>query len=419
VAGVRILRTTVVKAVKRRLVYVVNDRASFVARRMAIACAAHAAGFDVHAILPGPEIGAAAHSVRFTDLGAGETEASLASGPVTVHNIPLSRRGTALAGEWRTLRAIGDVLNRLHPDVVHQFTLKPILYGTLSRLWRRPPALINSFVGLGYLLEGAGVIAAARRRVVLGGYGAMARRTGAWSVFQNPDNLRAVMTQGALDPSRVVLIRGSGVDLASFPFRAEPVTDRPLVVLPARMLADKGINEFVAAARALRAQGVSARFALVGGADPGNPAAIPEDTLRTWHAEGAVEWWGHRGDMPEVFFQAAVVCLPSYAEGVPRSLLEAAATGRAIVTSDVPGCREVVRSGVNGLLVPPRDFAALSRALTVILGDSAARASMGVAGRAKVQDEFSLTEVISGTLALYDRSLANGRVSRASSSNSL
>jgi glycosyltransferase involved in cell wall biosynthesis len=167
------------------------------------------------------------------------------------------------------------------------------------------------------------------------------------------------------------------------------------------MLRDKGVIEFVDAARALRSAGGTARFVLVGSADPGNPAGLPEAQLRAWHAEGAVEWWGQREDMPEVLRQAHVACLPSYREGLPKVLVEAAACARAIVATDAPGCREVVRHEWNGLLVPVRDAAALADALGRLLRDPAERARMGARGRTWVEQEFSEQHVIGQTLAVY------------------
>jgi glycosyltransferase involved in cell wall biosynthesis len=172
------------------------------------------------------------------------------------------------------------------------------------------------------------------------------------------------------------------------------------------MLRHKGVQEFVSAARSLRSRGVNARFVLVGGADFGNPTAVSEATLREWTSDGAVEWWGERSDMPGVLAQSAIVALPSYREGAPKSLLEAAAVGRPIVTSDVPGCRTVVRHGHNGLLVPPRDAAALATAITELLDSPDERRRMGSAGRALAEAEWADTHVINATLAMYQRALA-------------
>jgi glycosyltransferase involved in cell wall biosynthesis len=172
------------------------------------------------------------------------------------------------------------------------------------------------------------------------------------------------------------------------------------------MLRDKGVFEFVAAAAQLKKDGIAARFALVGDPDPDNPASIPADTLQRWSDSGAAEWWGWRDDMVTVFQQCHVVCLPSYREGLPKALIDAAACGRAIVTCDVPGCREVVREGENGLLVPPRDSAALAAALRRLIEDAGLRRGMGERSRARAVAEFSVERVIARTLGLYRELLA-------------
>jgi glycosyltransferase involved in cell wall biosynthesis len=172
------------------------------------------------------------------------------------------------------------------------------------------------------------------------------------------------------------------------------------------MLRDKGVCEFVAAAGILRQRGVQARFALVGDPDPENPAAIPESRLRAWAKEGAVEYWGWRDDMPAVFRACHIVCLPSYREGLPKALIEAAACARPIVTCDTPGCRQIVRDGDNGLLVPVRDSARLADALATLIEDRGLRQRMGRRGRVRAREEFSLERVIGATLDLYRSLLA-------------
>ena len=178
-----------------------------------------------------------------------------------------------------------------------------------------------------------------------------------------------------------------------------------MVLLASRMLWEKGVGEFVSAAKILRSQGVAARFVLVGDSDPANPTSIPRDHLTAWAKSGGVEWWGHRSDMPRVFAQSSVVCLPSYAEGLPKVLIEAASCARAIVASDVPGCRDVVRHGYNGLLVPARDAGALAREVSRLLSDSSLRLSFGAQGRALVQREFSNELIIRETYKVYEEVL--------------
>jgi glycosyltransferase involved in cell wall biosynthesis len=176
------------------------------------------------------------------------------------------------------------------------------------------------------------------------------------------------------------------------------------------MLWDKGVGEFVKAARILQAEGLSVRFALVGDSDNENPASVPASQLHAWENEGVIEWWGWKENMQDVYAQAAVVCLPSYREGLPKTLIEAAACGRSIVTSDVPGCREVVRQGENGLLVPARDSVALAKALMDLLQSPKTRSEMGNCGRIIAEKEFSKELVISQTIAFYQSSKNKGHL---------
>jgi glycosyltransferase involved in cell wall biosynthesis len=202
------------------------------------------------------------------------------------------------------------------------------------------------------------------------------------------------------------MIRSAGVDIRKFTPRPES-KGSPLVILPARLLWDKGVGEFVTAARQLRAAGLRARFALVGDNDDGNPASVHVVQLQDWQKENVIEWWGWKENMADVYAQAAIVCLPSYREGVPITLIEAAACGRPIVTSDVPGCREVVRHGENGLLVPARDAGALAEALKKLLLSPNTRSEMGRRGRIIAERDFSIDFVISQTFSVYQSCMKN------------
>ena len=228
-------------------------------------------------------------------------------------------------------------------------------------------------------------------------------------IFQNPDDQELFSRNGLVNRKQVTLIPSSGVDIEKFSPSPEPAGE-PLVILPARMLWAKGVNEFVLAAGILRLAGVQARFALIGDTDPGNPEAVPVDQLEKWRKEGIIEWWGWQEDMPMLYRQAHIVCLPSYyREGTPKSLIESAACGRPIVTTDRPGCREVVRHQQNGLLVPVRDSRALAEALKTLIGDAALRKRMGKKGRELAVAEFSLERVIGQTIVVYEKALSGGR----------
>ncbi|MBX3196823.1 MAG: glycosyltransferase family 4 protein [Labilithrix sp.] len=363
-----------------RLVLVVNDAAFFLSHRLPIALGARDAGFDVHVATPQDDAAA-----RIEALG------------LPFHAIPLSRRGTSPADELRTIRALIALYRELTPDIVHHVTAKPILYGGIAARIARVPAVVHAVSGLGHVFISEHPRARLIRQAIRATYRVVTSHPNCAVIFQNDDDRRTFGR--AIRTSRIVMIRGSGVDLGQF--RRTPLPDGPpLVVLPSRMLWDKGVGEFVEAARILKRQGVGARFALVGGIDPGNPAAVPAKRIDRWVAEGAVEWWGLRDDMPAVLARASLVCLPSYREGMPKVLLEACAAGRPIVTTDVPGCRDVVAGGDHGVLVPARDAAALARAIGNLVDDRAALERMATAA-AEAARAFAIDEVLAQTLALY------------------
>ncbi|MFQ5773404.1 MAG: glycosyltransferase family 4 protein [Kiloniellaceae bacterium] len=375
------------------LLLTINDAGFFLSHRLPIAQAAAAAGYRVHV--------AAARSP------AAET---IAAHGLVFHPLPLSRRGLGPWREVRTFWSIYRLYRSLAPDLVHQVTVKPVLYGGLAARLAGVPAVVNAVSGLGYVFVDRGWKAGVLRSAIKAAYRiALAQRNGR-VIFQNLDDREEFAAQGLVNPDASVLIKGSGVDLARFAPKPEP-EGVPLVMLASRMLRDKGVGEFVEAARVLRKKGARARFVLVGDTDAGNPAAIARDRLKAWRREGVVEWWGHREDMPGVLAQAHVVCLPSYREGLPKILIEAAACGRPIVASDVPGCREIARAGDNALSVPIRDAEALARAIERLIADPDLRRRMGARGRSIAEAEFSVARVVRETLAVYNALLeAAGRL---------
>jgi glycosyltransferase involved in cell wall biosynthesis len=311
---------------------------------------------------------------------------------------PLARRSLNPLGEIWTVMRLLKLYRQENPDLIHQFTVKCVLYGSLACHLLGLRSVVNSVTGLGYVfMEGDG------RRWLRGliklFYRLVLRPT--WVIFQNPDDRTIFMENHLADPQRVALIRGSGVDTKLFSLQPE-LQGIPLIILPARLLWDKGVGEFVEAARTLQADGQRARFALVGDLDNENPASVQETQLQAWVNEGVIEWWGWREHMEEIYAEAAIVCLPSYREGAPRTLIEAAACGRPIVASNVPGCREIVRPGENGLLVEARDVSGLVKALNYLINNPYIRAKMGASGRKIAEKEFSLDLIIPQTLAIYN-----------------
>ncbi len=377
----------------QRLLFVDNSLDSFYAYRMPLARAARQAGFDVHVAAP-----------------PGRREATILAEGLTVHALPMTRSGMNPYQEASCVRHLYRLYRTVKPDLIHHLRLKPVLYGGIAAYAARVPAEVSMPTGLGHVFTAETTKARLMRKVTLWGCKVAFRHQNVRVIFQNPDDMEVFLHAKTLGKDRCALIRGSGVDISEFVVTPEP-QDQPVVVLAARMLRDKGIVEFVEAARILRQQGSRARFVLVGDTDPGNPTAISAAELKEWQEHGLIEWWGFQEDMRPIFVDANIVCLPSYREGVPKVLIEAAAAGRAIVATDVPGCREIVRHGQNGLLVPVKNASALADALSFLLDNAHLRARMGRKGRHLAVADFSMDRVITETIEIYRNVLS--RTSRA------
>lgn len=372
----------------RVLLLVDNDAGTFLWHRLALARAARESGFNVHVATP-----------------ASAEMAGLAKEGITFHPIPITRRGVNPFREAVTVLALFRLYRELKPDLIQHLRLKPVLYGTFAARLAGRPAVANLLTGLGYLFTTGGFKAAALRRIAEIGLRLALRHPNSTVVFENPDDRRLFVQSGLVNAKRTAVIAGSGVDIDMF--RVQPLAGgAPLVVLASRMLWDKGVGEFVDAARRIAAQGIDARFALVGDTDTGNPNAIPRQQLEKWRDEGCVEWWGWRRDIQSVIGQAHVVCLPSYREGMPRILIEAASCGRPLIASDAPGCREIVQDGVNGFLAKVRDAVSLAEAMRTLLIDPELRIRMGRKGRELVVSRFSLEAVLNSNIAMYDALLS-------------
>lgn len=318
--------------------------------------------------------------------------------------LQMQRRSTNF---WRELAAIIQIIGiyrREKPDIVHHVAMKPVLYGSLAARLTGVPYVVNALAGMGYVFISKQLKAQLLRPPIRAAFRLLLNRVCSRLILQNQDDSAMFIHSRLVRKERIRLIRGSGVDTDMYHPVLEP-SGSPVVVLASRMLWDKGIDEFVAAAKILQARGVDASFVLAGDTDPHNPAAISAEQLAAWHAEGAVSWWGRRDDMPVVLAQSHIVCLPSYREGLPKALLEAASSGRPIVTTDTNGCREVVRHGENGFLVPVKSTLDLADALQRLIENPELRQKMGTRGREIVVIEFAVGRVIAETMSVYEELL--------------
>lgn len=318
--------------------------------------------------------------------------------------LPIRRGGLNPWQETRTLLALARIYRRERPDLIHHLALKPVLHGSLAALLAGPVPVINTFTGLGAVFIGSTPGARRIGPLVHLALRSLARRRHSWTVTQNHDDRDLLLQRRMAVAERTLVILGDGTDFGRFTPTPEPAVtpQSPVTVAYAgRMLADKGVPELVEAARLLQARGAPVRVLLAGAPDPQNPAAIAAETLRAWQTDGAVTWLGHVDDVAGLWGRSHIAVLPSYREGLPNALVEAAACGRALIATDVPGCREVVRHEETGLLVPPRDPVALADAIERLARDGELRRRLGAAARARAEAEYAAPVIIGQTLRLY------------------
>ena len=331
-------------------------------------------------------------------------EEELKSLGFTLFPVSFSRRGLNPLSEVITSLRIRNIVREFKPDITHNVALKPVVTGTFGELLGRQRVVVNALVGMGYIFTSTDARASLVRPLLSRILKSLLRSKSVHVVIENPDDLSSLVSDGFVEPSKISLIRGAGIDLKAFPFHSE--TDGPvLVTLVSRILRDKGILEFINAANQLQTRLPEVVFQIVGEPDLGNPSTIPQSEIDSWESLPNIRYLGRRSDIADILKGSHIVCLPSYREGLPKSLLEALSCGRPIITTDVPGCREVCADGVNGLLVPARDSIALSKAIEKLAINPELRQAMGQAGRLRAESEFSNEIVCAQTLDLYRRLL--------------
>jgi glycosyltransferase involved in cell wall biosynthesis len=315
--------------------------------------------------------------------------------------LPIDRWGMNPVRDFATLLRFISIYRSRDLDLCHHFTMKPILYGSIAAQIVGIQGVVNSVTGLGQLFRSESIRVGIARAVAVQLLRLTSRSARTKFVFQHRDDMDLFIGRGITTASEAVVIRGSGVDLDAFHPTPEP-EGTPVVVLVGRMLWQKGVSDLITAAEILQEERVEARFRLVGPLEAGNPAAISRRQLHEWTKRGSIEWVGYQEDMAHVYGQCSIVALPTYyGEGVPKTLLEAAASGRPIVATDIPGCREIVYNGVNGLLVPPRNPQALAEALEVLINRPELRRELGERGREIVEEQFGAQSIDQQTVDLY------------------
>lgn len=368
----------------KKLLFVVTEDYYFVSHRLALGVAALKEGYDVVV------------ATRVKNHGKIISNAGIKLMP-----IELSRRGgNPLIEIWNLYK----LYQIEEPDIIHHVALKPVIYGSIASLFIRERATINAISGLGWMFTTTNWLMRALLPFIQWIIVFLLNQKNVVTILQNSED-SILLERAGLSEAQIRLIPGAGVDTKLF-YPSEKPPAVPAVMLVSRMLRDKGIGEFIEAAQIISNKGIKARFILVGGTDYVNPSCISETTLLNWHGMWGVEYWGHRDDMEIVWQSADIACLPSYREGMPKALLEAAATGLPIVTTDVPGCQEVIVDGDEGLLVPPKDAISLANALMSLIVQPQKCRIMGAKARKRAEKIFSQDKINNTTLKIYEELLS-------------
>lgn len=377
-----------------KLTFLINNVAFFVSHRMPIASAMQLKG----------------HEVRLVTGKAGsismEARAMVKLAKASIPHSRLRFGSQSLNPFTEAIGFLGLLLHLLstRPDLLHCASPKGILYGALAARLCRTPALVLAVSGMGYVFTESGSLRKNRRLLVFiyefvakFAFGHKNKRV----IVQNRDDWDYFAKAGYADPQELRLIPGSGVDLSEYD-QVDFGAKQPIVVFPARILRDKGAIEFVEAARQVRMRAPGWRFVMAGAADYQNPTTIPADVIEQWQAEGAIEWLGHVENMADMFRAASIVCLPSYREGMPKALMEAAAAGCAVVTTNTTGCRDSIVPGITGDLVPPHDPVRLGRALLDLIVNSTRREQYGREGIRLAKSRYCIMTVVDQTKKIYE-----------------
>ncbi len=373
----------------KKIVFIVNVDWAFISNRLPIALKSIEDGYEVHLLCT------VTSKVEY-----------LESLGLIVHPLVLSRSGTNIFYELNSIFSIYQVVKKIKPDLIHLVTIKPVVYGGIIARLAKVPALVSAVPGLGFVfMNKPSIKSIMLRKVVLFLYRFAVNHSNQIVIFQNPADRQILLEGAGLEREKTRMIRGSGVDLDEYIMLPEP-DGVPVIIMASRLLKDKGVCEFVEAARIVNLNGHKAIFKLVGEPDGGNPESVSHALVKSWQDEGIVSCLGYRSDIAQLFSQAHIVVLPSYHEGLPKVLVEAAACGRAVITTDVPGCYDAIEPDVTGLLVPVRDVYALEKAMNRLIEDAALRLSMGKAGRALAERAFSIDKVVAEHLVIYDELLA-------------
>ena len=368
---------------KKRVLFVITEDWALISHRLHLAEAAIRLGYEVAVVT---------RVTKYRDM--------LEASGLKVFHWRLQRRSLNPISELISIFHLWKILTSFEPDIIHAVAQKPVIYAGLVMKFSKKAKFVAALGGVGFIFTGKNIKANLLKPIVKSCLRFVLRDPASKLILQNADNVQTIVDLSIVDKNRITLIKGAGVEIRKFQPSLIP-KGPPMVILPARMLWDKGVAEFVRVAGRIKARGIEAHFVLVGDVDIHNPASISQKQVDQWVQQGAVEHWNRRDDMDQIYQQASIVCLPSYNEGLPKVLLEAASCARPTVAFNVPGCREIVRNGTNGFLVSFGDEVALEKAIVTLISDRSLCAKMGAKGREIVEQAFSSEIINAQTFAIW------------------
>lgn len=375
-----------------RICYLITQDWYYVSHREALAMQAKKQGFDVNIIT---QVEKYKEHIKKTG--------------VKLIEINFYRSIKNIFHEFLTIKQIYKAYRNTQPDIIHQVSLKPCLYGSIAIFFcfygKNKPIVINAFTGLGYVFTSSSFPSRLLRLALIPLFRLLFKQKNMYVVFQNKEDEKIFIQHKITNKNHCYLISGSGVNISQYSYEEQEPEGNIVVMLVARMLIEKGIYEFVDAAKIIKKEYENIRFVLVGGIDCENPSGISQEKLQAWQEKGIIEWWKKQDDMPKIYNKAHMVVLPSYREGLPKVLLEAAASGKPIITTDVPGCRDAIISNETGILVSPKDTNSLVKAIKCLINNKKKRKLMGQHGRKLVEEKFAMEIINDKFLKLYRKLL--------------
>ena len=371
------------KTGRKKLLYIVNSSNYFLSHRSDIALSAMEQGFQIYVASPNDD-----------------EKRKLEQKGFIHQEISLSRSGKQVFKELKTLLNIFKIIKRIKPDLVHLITIKPVIYGGIVSSLLKVKGAVLAVPGLGYSYIATGIRASIFRLFLAILYKMAFKKNNIKVVFQNEEDKKIISKASGLNKDKIALIKGSGVDLDKYSFKPIP-KGRPIISMASRLQKDKGVTEYYEAAKILKEKGVEADFYFIGSLDSNYANEIEKKELMEWKKSNVVNFLGYRDDINILFHKSTIIVLPSYREGFPKVLQEAAASGRPVITSDVPGCRDAVKNGLTGLLINPRDSKVLAEKILFLLGNKSLLKKMGVEARKLAEREFSSNKVVKEHLKIY------------------